>query len=109
MLSKLGDALSTATRDDAKRGVSGDYCQIWDIEQHELEELAFFKRVDAMLFRAGKPHMADILQLDRLALPGALALLQVRPAHQQIDAASLLPPCAMSPRASGRRAAAGTM
>lgn len=61
------DHIAWTTRDDAKRGVSGDYCEIWDIEQHELEELAFFKRVDAMLFRAGKPHMADILQLDRLA------------------------------------------
>ncbi|MFO0628150.1 MAG: NAD(P)-binding protein [Polyangiales bacterium] len=61
------DHIAWTTRDDARRGVSGDYCQIWDIEQHELEELAFFKRVDALLFRAGKPHMADILQLDRLA------------------------------------------
>ncbi len=47
--------------------VSGDYCQIWDIEQNELPELDFFKRVDEMLFKAGKPHMADILQFDSIA------------------------------------------
>lgn len=47
--------------------VSGDYCQIWDIEQNELEDLDFFKRVDEMLFRAGKPHIADILQFDKIA------------------------------------------
>ncbi|MFO0758852.1 MAG: hypothetical protein U0359_20335 [Byssovorax sp.] len=58
--------------DEPKKGThekiaSGDYCQIWDIEQHELDDLDFFKRVDEMLFKAGKPHMADILQFDKIA------------------------------------------
>ncbi|MEO7327221.1 MAG: FAD-dependent oxidoreductase, partial [Minicystis sp.] len=51
----------------SKPVVSGDYCQIWDIEQNELEDLAFFKRIDEMLFKAGKPHMADILRFDESA------------------------------------------
>lgn len=50
-----------------RSGITGDYCEIWDIEEHELPDLAFLKRVDEMLFRAGKPHIADILQLDKLA------------------------------------------
>ncbi|MEZ4298150.1 MAG: FAD-binding protein [Polyangiaceae bacterium] len=50
-----------------QRPVSGDYCTIWDPEENELEDLAYFKRVDEMLFKAGKPHIADILQLDKLA------------------------------------------
>jgi hypothetical protein len=47
--------------------VSGDYCQIWDLEQNELEDLDFFKRIDERLFKAGKPHIADILQFDKIA------------------------------------------
>lgn len=47
--------------------IPGDYCTIWDIEQHELDDLAFFKRVDEMLFKAGKPHIADILKFDEIA------------------------------------------
>ncbi|MFO0653253.1 MAG: hypothetical protein U0326_43940 [Polyangiales bacterium] len=58
--SRGGDGASKAT-------ISGDHCEVWDIEQNELDELAFFKRVDQMLFKAGKPHMADILQFDRIA------------------------------------------
>ncbi len=47
--------------------IAGDYCDIWDPEKHELEELAFFKRVDELLFKMGKPHLADILGIDQLA------------------------------------------
>jgi len=47
--------------------ITGDYCDIWDLEEQELEDLAFFKRVDEMLFKAGKPPIADILQFDKLA------------------------------------------
>ncbi|WP_437283229.1 NAD(P)-binding protein [Sorangium sp. So ce375] len=64
----LDHMASTHRSDDlAKAGITGDYCDIWDIEEHELEDLAFFKRVDEMLFQAGKPHIADILQFDKLA------------------------------------------
>lgn len=47
--------------------IAGDYCDIWDPEKHELDELAFFKRVDELLFQMGKPHLADILGIDALA------------------------------------------
>ncbi|WP_437979096.1 NAD(P)-binding protein [Sorangium sp. So ce295] len=64
----LDHMASTRRSDDlARAGITGDYCDIWDIEEHELEDLAFFKRVDEMLFQAGKPHIADILQFDKLA------------------------------------------
>ncbi|AUX33509.1 MULTISPECIES: NAD(P)-binding protein [Sorangium] len=64
----LDHMASTHRSEDLERaGITGDYCDIWDIEEHELDDLAFFKRVDEMLFRAGKPHIADILQFDKLA------------------------------------------
>ncbi|WP_437963111.1 NAD(P)-binding protein [Sorangium sp. So ce260] len=64
----LDHMASTHRSDDLEQaGITGDYCDIWDIEEHELDDLAFFKRVDEMLFRAGKPHIADILQFDKLA------------------------------------------
>jgi hypothetical protein len=54
---------------EAKKGfrIAGDYCDIWDPEQNELEDLEFFKRVDAMLLAAGKPAIADILRFDDMA------------------------------------------
>lgn len=51
----------------ARTPIAGDYCRIWDVEQHELEDLEMFKRVDELLFKAGKPHIADILQFDKIA------------------------------------------
>ncbi|WP_437604578.1 NAD(P)-binding protein [Sorangium sp. So ce834] len=64
----LDHMASTHRSEDLERaGITGDYCDIWDIEEHELDDLAFFKRVDEMLFRAGKPHIADILQFDKIA------------------------------------------
>lgn len=50
-----------------KAPISGDYCEIWDPEEHELQDLDFFKRVDELLFKAGKKHIADILQFDKIA------------------------------------------
>jgi hypothetical protein len=47
--------------------IAGDYCDIWDPEENELEDLGFFKRIDKLLFKAGKPHIADILQFDKIA------------------------------------------
>ena len=44
--------------------ISGDYCKIFDPEQHELEELAFLKRVDVLLAREDMPHMFDILGVE---------------------------------------------
>ncbi|KYF85406.1 hypothetical protein BE20_09615 [Sorangium cellulosum] len=64
----LDHMASTHRSEDLERaGITGDYCDIWDIEEHELDDLSFFKRVDEMLFRAGKPHIADILQFDKIA------------------------------------------
>lgn len=47
--------------------ISGDYCDIWNLESHELEDFDYFKRIDKMLFEREKPHLADILKLDHLA------------------------------------------
>jgi hypothetical protein len=47
--------------------IAGDYCDIWDPEEYELDDLDFFKRIDKLLFEAGKPHIADILQFDKIA------------------------------------------
>lgn len=49
------------------RSIAGDYCEIWDLERYELEDLNYFKRIDKMLFDRGKPHLADILRFDELA------------------------------------------
>jgi hypothetical protein len=46
--------------------ISGDYCDIWDPEENELEDLRFFKRVDQLLYDAGKPSIADILKFDEI-------------------------------------------
>jgi hypothetical protein len=59
--------MAYATHEHGRVRISGDYCDIWDPEDHELDDLAFFKRVDEMLFRAGKPTIAEILRFDRMA------------------------------------------
>jgi hypothetical protein len=41
----------------------GDPAPIWDMERHELPDLAFWRRVDERLVAAGLPEMADILEL----------------------------------------------
>ena len=62
----LDHTAAHATQSD-HQPVAGDYCDIWDPEEHELEDLDFFKRIDKLLFEAGKPHIADILQFDKIA------------------------------------------
>ena len=47
--------------------ISGDYCDIWNLESHELEDFDYFKRIDKMLFERNKPHLADILRFDQIA------------------------------------------
>ena len=41
----------------------GDPAPVWDMERHELPDLAFWRRVDARLLAAGLPEMAEILDL----------------------------------------------
>ena len=47
----------------------GEYCRIWDPEQHELPELAPLRELDAKLFAMGQPHVWDVLRLESLAMP----------------------------------------
>ena len=49
----------------------GEYCRIWNPEQHELPELASLRELDARLFAEGKPHVWDVLHLEPLAMPFA--------------------------------------
>lgn len=44
----------------------GDYCEIWNMEQYELEDLSPLKRVDARLLAEGLPHFMDILGIEPL-------------------------------------------
>jgi hypothetical protein len=39
----------------------GDFCRIENPEDHEVEDLAFLKRVDEQLLAEGLPHFVDIL------------------------------------------------
>lgn len=41
----------------------GDPAPIWDMERHEIPDMAFWRRVDERLLAAGLPHMSDILEL----------------------------------------------
>lgn len=45
----------------------GDFCRVWDPEENEIEDLAPLKRLDERLYAKKLPHLADILQLERLA------------------------------------------
>lgn len=45
----------------------GEYCRIWNPEEHELAELAPIRELDAKLFAAGLPHLWDVLHLEPLA------------------------------------------
>ncbi|MFP2925526.1 NAD(P)-binding protein [Pyxidicoccus sp. 3LG] len=47
----------------------GEYCRIWNPEEHELAELAPIRELDAKLFAAGLPHLWDLLHLEPLARP----------------------------------------
>jgi hypothetical protein len=46
--------------------IGGDRCEIWDPEDHELEDLQWFKDLDEELFRRKLPHLIDILELQEL-------------------------------------------
>ena len=48
----------------------GDYCEVWDPERHELDDLEFLARIDETLLGRELPHLFDILELD--LLPEAL-------------------------------------
>jgi hypothetical protein len=56
--------------DPIPRALMGDLCEIWDPEDHELPDLRWLKRVDAELFKMGKPHLFEILQLDQRLTAG---------------------------------------
>jgi len=62
----------------------GEYCRIWDPEQHELPELASLRALDAKLFAAKMPHVWDVLHLEPLAMP------LIQPLDPQRGAESLL-------------------
>jgi hypothetical protein len=47
----------------------GEYCRIWNPEQHELAELVPIRELDAKLFAAGLPHLWDLLHLEPLVKP----------------------------------------
>lgn len=42
----------------------GEFCEVWNPEQNELDDLEFLRRLDEMLMRDGLPHFMDILELD---------------------------------------------
>ncbi len=46
--------------------IPGDRCRVWDPEDHEIDDLATLRAIDARLFREGYPHMIEILGLDEL-------------------------------------------
>ncbi|MGH9885056.1 MAG: hypothetical protein ACREBE_05990, partial [bacterium] len=46
--------------------IGGDRCDIWDPEDHELEDLQWFKDLDEKLFDRKLPHFVDILDWDEL-------------------------------------------
>lgn len=55
--------------------IGGDRCEIWDPEDHELEDLQWFKDVDEELVERGLPHFVDILgwrELPSQLVPDAL-------------------------------------
>lgn len=41
----------------------GDFCEIWDPEEHELADLEPLKKLDEALMRQGLPHVLDILRV----------------------------------------------
>ena len=44
----------------------GDYCMIWDMEDHEIPDLRAARAIDEALFNAGLPHPWELLGIDRL-------------------------------------------
>ena len=45
-----------------------DPCEIWDPEEHELDDLCYFKELDQALLDADLPHLVEILKLENLVL-----------------------------------------
>lgn len=43
----------------------GDFASTWDLEDNEIPDLSFWKRVDEKLMAQGLPHMVEILDLHR--------------------------------------------
>lgn len=59
----------------------GDRCEIWDPEEHEVEDLAWLKELDEALVRKRLPHFIDILgwtELPRQLVPQSLRALGER-------------------------------
>ena len=46
----------------------GDMPGVWNPENHELDDLAFLKRLDQALYDEGLPHLAEILRLDDMVI-----------------------------------------
>jgi hypothetical protein len=46
--------------------IGGDRCDIWDPEDHELEDLQWLKDLDEELFERKLPHLVDILGCEEL-------------------------------------------
>jgi uncharacterized protein with NAD-binding domain and iron-sulfur cluster len=44
----------------------GDYCDVWNPEENELDELSLLRAVDDDLAERGQPHLFDILDIDQL-------------------------------------------
>src|SRR5207249_3636932 len=44
----------------------GDLCPTWDPERYEIADAARLKELDEELFHADVPHMADVLDLEKL-------------------------------------------
>jgi hypothetical protein len=46
--------------------IGGDRCDIWDPEDHELEDLQWLRDLDEALFDRKLPHLVDLLELEEL-------------------------------------------
>lgn len=58
--------------------IGGDRCDIWDPEDHEVEDLQWFKDLDEELLRRGLPHFVDVLgwtELPDTLLPSDFRML----------------------------------
>jgi hypothetical protein len=53
-----------AILDDA--GIACDRCEIWDIEDFEFDDLAWFKELDRSLMERKRPHFMDTLRWKEL-------------------------------------------
>jgi hypothetical protein len=56
----------------------GDFCEIWDPEDYEPPDVAFFKDLDEALMREGLPHFLDIFRVIDLVenLPDDVSLAE---------------------------------